>query len=229
MTKQVWTKDVLIDRNLISRAMDIVVALVLLAVLSPVLLVVAIIIAVDDPGPPWFSQLRVGKDLRRFRLLKFRTMRVRDADTIDQGREAVLAGASDARITRFGRLLRRASIDELPQLFNIALGTMTFVGPRPIIPEQLDAIPPQLMARFEVKPGLTGLAQVEGRRSLDWMEQLRLDALYVARRSFWIDLIILLRTIGVVVTGRGVYDPNARNWRAYRGAARGDAVKDQRP
>jgi lipopolysaccharide/colanic/teichoic acid biosynthesis glycosyltransferase len=112
-------------------------------------------------------------------------------------------------------VLRRLSLDELPQLWNVLLGEMSLVGPRPIIPEQLLAIPEEYEIRFAVRPGLTGLSQVRGRRRLDWMDQLKTDVEYVRTRSAGLDLRIILLTAGVVFSGDGVYDPNAKNWRNY--------------
>lgn len=187
---------------------------VLLVVLSPIFLVLTIWIRLDSPGAAIFSQGRIGRDQRIFRIFKFRTMVARRADQIDQIAEGVLVG-DDQRITRAGRFLRRTSLDELPQLWNMLLGEMNVVGPRPLIPEQLPAIPPEYLSRFDVPPGLTGLAQVRGRRSLDWLVQLAADREYVEQRSLWLDLKIIAHTVVVVFSGSGVYDPNAKNWRDY--------------
>jgi lipopolysaccharide/colanic/teichoic acid biosynthesis glycosyltransferase len=200
--------------TIIAALLRIVVFGILLLVLSPIFLVLAAWIMLDSPGPAIFSQSRLGRGQRIFRILKFRTMVARRADQIDQVAEGVLVG-DDQRITRAGRFLRRTSLDELPQLWNMLLGEMNVVGPRPLIPEQLPAIPPEHLSRFDVPPGLTGLAQVRGRRSLDWLVQLAADCEYVERRSLWLDLTILARTVAVVFSGSGVYDPKAKNWRDY--------------
>jgi lipopolysaccharide/colanic/teichoic acid biosynthesis glycosyltransferase len=186
----------------------------LLVLLSPVLLVLALAVRLDSPGPALFRQTRIGKNQIPFEIVKFRSMGSRPAGAIDQKREGVL-GASDARITRVGRFLRRTSLDELPQLWNMLLGQMSIVGPRPFIPEQIDAIPAPYLVRFDVAPGLTGLAQVRGRRALDWMDQLAADKEYIETRSLAGDIRIIVETVRVVLTGEGVYDANARNWRDY--------------
>lgn len=200
--------------NIVAALLRIVFFGVLLIILSPIFLVLTIWIRIDSPGAAIFSQSRVGRDQRIFRILKFRTMVARRAEQIDQVAEGVLVG-DDRRITRAGRFLRRTSLDELPQLWNMLLGEMNIVGPRPLIPEQLPAIPPEYLSRFDVPPGLTGLAQVRGRRSLDWLVQLAADCEYVEQRSLWLDLKIIARTVVVVFSGSGVYDPKARNWRDH--------------
>jgi lipopolysaccharide/colanic/teichoic acid biosynthesis glycosyltransferase len=139
-------------------------------------------------------------------------------ERIDQHAEQVVEGNADARITRVGRFLRVSSLDELPQLLNVLRGEMSLVGPRPILPEQLEVVPEDRMARFDVRPGITGLAQVNGRRSLDWMEQLAYDADYARDHRLRRDLGILLRTVTVVLTGSGIYADASKNWRAYRKA-----------
>lgn len=200
--------------SIIASILRVVIFGLLLIVLSPIFLLLVIWIRLDSPGPAIFAQGRLGRDQRIFRILKFRTMVARRAELIDQVAESVLVN-DDQRITRAGRFLRRTSLDELPQLWNMLLGEMNIVGPRPLIPEQLPAIPPEYLSRFDVPPGLTGLAQVRGRRSLDWLVQLTADREYVEHRSLWLDLKIVARTVVVVFSGSGVYDPNAKNWRDY--------------
>jgi lipopolysaccharide/colanic/teichoic acid biosynthesis glycosyltransferase len=161
-------------------------------------------------------------------VLKLRTMVDRAADKIDQHREAVVSTGADARITRAGRILRMTSLDELPQLVNILRGEMSIVGPRPVLPEQLEAIPEACGVRFAVRPGLTGLAQVRGRRSLGWLEQLEADVEYVHRRSLRLDMSILVRTVWVVLTGSGLYGDASKNWRTYRDQIRNERVASAR-
>ena len=197
------------------RALDVALSAFLLIVLSPILLLLALAIRIDSPGPALFWQTRIGREKRPFTIVKFRTMADRGNRVIDQLAEPVVGTASDMRVTRVGSLLRRLSLDELPQLWNVLLGEMSLVGPRPIIPEQLLAIPEEYEIRFAVRPGLTGLSQVRGRRRLDWMDQLKTDVEYVRTRSAGLDLRIILLTAGVVFSGDGVYDPNAKNWRNY--------------
>jgi lipopolysaccharide/colanic/teichoic acid biosynthesis glycosyltransferase len=200
--------------KIVAALIRIVVFGLLLIVLSPIFLLLTIWVRLDSPGKAIFAQDRLGMEQRLFKILKFRTMTARPAAQIDQIAEGVL-GSDDHRITRAGRFLRRTSLDELPQLWNMLRGEMNIVGPRPLIPEQLAAIPPDYMSRFNVPPGLTGLAQVRGRRSLDWLMQLAADREYVENRNLWLDLKIIARTVVVVFSGSGVYDPNAKNWRDY--------------
>lgn len=200
----------------LKRPIDVVASAAVLTFLWPVLLGIAIWVRVDSPGPALFRQQRVGRDQATFDILKFRTMVHRPSDAIDQVAELVVTGGRDARITRAGRVLRASSLDELPQLINILRGDMSLIGPRPIIPDQLSAVQDERLDRFRVRPGLTGLAQVRGRRGLDWLEQLALDSDYVRRCSLWLDIRIVLRTVVVVATGSGVYGGEGSNWRAYR-------------
>lgn len=199
---------------MLKRAFDIVVAGIGLVVISPILALVALAVRLDSPGPVFFRQKRIGMGLVPFEVIKFRTMTHRER--IDQHAERVLEGNDDPRITRIGRILRVTSIDELPQLINVLKGEMSLVGPRPILPEQLEVVPEDRMSRFDVRPGITGLAQVKGRRSLDWMEQLAYDVDYAKNPGLLRDLGILLRTVKVVLTGSGIYADASKNWRAYR-------------
>src|SRR5688572_19546099 len=204
------------------RLADLALAGSLIVLLAPLLLLIAAAIRLSSPGPALFSQARLGRGRVPFVIFKFRTMAHRGTAEIDQRREAVLLGEHDHRITPLGRLLRRSSLDELPQLLNVLRGEMTFVGPRPVLPEQLLAIPPEYQSRFLVQPGITGLAQVSGRRGLDWLEQLKADSEYATSRNMILDLKIVLRTIGVVLGGKGTYGPTAKNWRAYLTDRSGD-------
>lgn len=200
----------------LKRPIDVVASAAVLALLWPLLLGIPIWIRVDSPGPALFRQQRVGRDQVTFDILKFRTMVDRPSGAIDQVAEHVVTGGRDPRITRAGRFLRASSLDELPQLINILRGDMSLIGPRPIIPDQLAAVPDERLDRFAVRPGLTGLAQARGRRGLDWLNQLSLDSEYVRRCSLWLDIRIVLRTVVVVGTGSGVYGGEGSNWRAYR-------------
>ncbi len=201
---------------MLKRTFDVLASGLGLVVVSPLLALVAVAIKLDSPGPVLFRQERIGRGRRPFEVVKFRTMTHRER--IDQHAEAVVEGSADARITRVGRLLRVSSLDELPQLVNVLKGEMSLVGPRPILPEQLEVVPEDRMARFDVCPGITGLAQVRGRRSLGWMEQLDYDAEYARDPRLRRDLAILARTAWVVLTGSGVYGDASKNWRAYRAA-----------
>lgn len=202
---------------MLKRVLDLVAAGAGLLVVSPLLALTAAAIKLDSPGPVLFRQTRIGQGRRPFQVVKFRTMTHRTR--VDQHAEAVVEGNADARITRVGRWLRVSSIDELPQLVNVLRGEMSLVGPRPVLPEQVEVIPEDRMSRFDVRPGITGLAQVRGRRGLDWMEQLGYDVEYARRPSLGHDLGILFRTVWVVATGSGIYGDATKNWRAYRDAA----------
>lgn len=177
-------------------------ALIGLVILLPLFAVIALLIRLDSPGPVFFRQLRVGKDGRLFRIYKFRTMVV-DAEKIGLG---VQTRADDPRITRVGRVLRKLSLDELPQLINILKGEMSFVGPRPTLPYQVLRYNPRQKGRLLVTPGVTGWAQIHGRKTLTWPERIEYDVWYVEHWSPWLDLVILLRTLPAVLTARGVDD-----------------------
>ena len=173
-----------------NRAVDAVAALGALVVTSPLLAVSAIAIKLEDGGPVLYRQVRVGRNGEDFELLKLRTMVV--------GAERKGAGfavdAGDSRITRVGRLLRRTSVDELPQLWNVVRGEMSLIGPRPTLRYQVDRYTERQHRRLDVRPGLTGWAQVNGRATLPWAERIELDVWYVEHRSPLVDLKILLRT-----------------------------------
>ncbi len=183
------------------RALDLVIAGVGLAVSSPLLAGAALAIRLESRGPAFYRQRRVGRDGTPFELWKLRTM-VPGAEAMGAG-IYVLEG--DPRITRVGRFLRRLSLDELPNLINVVRGEMAIVGPRPTIQEQVDRYTDRQRRRLEVKPGITGWAQVNGRTSLPWPERIELDIWYVENRSLRLDLRILARTVRLLLTGHGLY------------------------
>ena len=182
------------------RAFDILAAFAALIVLSPVLLVAAIAIKLGSPGPVVYRQRRVGVGGREFELLKLRTM-VQGSDPVGVG---TVVGRDDPRVTAAGRFLRRTSLDEIPNLANVLRGEMAIVGPRPTIPAQVKDYTAQQHRRHEVRPGLTGWAQVQGRAGIPWEERIELDVEYVDRRSAWLDLRILAKTTWLLVTGHGL-------------------------
>jgi lipopolysaccharide/colanic/teichoic acid biosynthesis glycosyltransferase len=182
------------------RALDIAIAALALVVLSPVLLVAAIAIKSGSRGPVIYRQRRVGKDGREFELFKLRTM-MQGSDPVGVGR---VVGRDDPRVTAAGRLLRRTSLDEIPNLVNVLRGEMAIVGPRPTIPAQVKDYTPFQHRRHEVRPGLTGWAQVQGRAGIPWDERIELDVEYVDRRSFALDVRILAKTAWLLVTGHGL-------------------------
>ena len=186
------------------RAFDFLVSAVLLAVLAPVMLAVALAVRLAMGAPALFRQERPGLHGRPFMLYKFRTMRAG-------------AEADAERLTGLGRLLRRASLDELPQLFNVLRGDMSLVGPRPLLTEYLPLYSARQARRHEVRPGITGWAQVNGRNEAAWPERLELDAWYVEHRSFALDLKILALTLERVLSGSGVSQPGRETMEKFRG------------
>ncbi|MGI8922204.1 MAG: sugar transferase [Solirubrobacteraceae bacterium] len=190
------------------RLLDVVAAAAGLALASPLLAAAAGAIRAESPGPVLYRQLRVGLDGETFEMLKLRTM-IPDAEFVGAGL-AVQEG--DPRITRVGALLRRLSLDELPNLLNILRGEMSLVGPRPTIPVQVAQYSERQRARLTVKPGLTGWAQVHGRASLPWSTRIELDLEYVTRRSLALDLRIIARTVALVLGGRGLYKGASGGW-----------------
>jgi lipopolysaccharide/colanic/teichoic acid biosynthesis glycosyltransferase len=180
---------------------DLVLATAGLVVAGPVLLVAAIAIKLDSRGPVIYRQARSGRGGETFDLFKLRTMRM-GADPVGVG-TPVLEG--DPRVTRVGRLLRRMSLDEAPNLINVLRGEMGIVGPRPTLPAQVERYSDHQRRRLEVKPGLTGWAQVNGRAGIPWDERIELDVWYVDHRSLGLDLSILGRTVRLLATGHGLY------------------------
>jgi lipopolysaccharide/colanic/teichoic acid biosynthesis glycosyltransferase len=192
----------------VNRAVDVVVAGAALVAASPLLGIAALAARLEDRGPVLYRQVRVGKDGSDFELLKLRTMVV--------GAEAIGAGMAvdkgDTRITGTGRVLRRLSLDELPQLWNVIRGEMSVIGPRPTLRYQVDRYTARQRRRLEVKPGITGWAQVNGRAALPWEERIELDVWYVEHRSPLVDLTILLRT--PLSLFAGTYKGTTGGWRS---------------
>jgi len=191
----------------VKRAIDVAGATMGLTLASPVLAAAAVAIKLEDGGPVFYRQRRVGEHGEDFALLKLRTMVV-GAETKGAG-YAVDRG--DPRITRTGRLLRRLSLDELPQLWNVVRGDMSLIGPRPTLRYQVDQYTPRQRRRLSVRPGLTGWAQVNGRTKLPWDERIELDLWYVENRSPWLDLKILARTPRALFTG--TYKGGTGGWK----------------
>lgn len=190
------------------RALDVTIAGLGLVVSSPLLALGALVVKLEDRGPVFYKQVRVGKDGVDFELLKLRTMIV--------GAEKQGAGYAvdkgDSRITKAGRILRRLSIDELPQLWNVVRGDMSIIGPRPTLRYQVDSYTEEQLHRLDVKPGITGWAQIHGRAQLPWAERIELDLWYVRHHDWKTDLLILLRT-PLALFG-GTYKGNAGGWRS---------------
>jgi lipopolysaccharide/colanic/teichoic acid biosynthesis glycosyltransferase len=171
--------------------------MVALVVLMPVMLIVAALVRVFLGGPVIFRQARPGLRGGIFTCLKFRTM------TNARGADGELLPDGD-RLTAFGRFLRRSSFDELPELLNVIRGEMSLVGPRPLLTQYLERYTPEQMRRHEIKPGITGWAQINGRNALDWKQRFELDVWYVDHRSFWLDLVILVKTVGKMLAPEGI-------------------------
>ncbi len=197
------------------RALDVTGAAVGLALSAPVVGIAALLIKQEDGGPVLFRQERVGLDGAPFEVLKLRTMVV-DAESKGAG-YAVAEG--DPRILRVGDLLRRTSIDELPQFWNVLVGEMSLVGPRPTLRYQVDRYTERQRRRLEVKPGLTGWAQIHGRAQLPWDERIELDVWYVEHQSLRLDLAIMLRTVGTLLSRSGTYKGEGGGWQPDGGGA----------
>lgn len=196
----------------IKRLFDVVASAIGVVVISPVLLIIAICIKVDDPhGPVFYTQTRVGKDGHEFKIIKFRSM-VSNADELlaklqDQNEVdgAMFKMKDDPRITRVGRVIRKYSLDELPQLINVVTGSMSIVGPRPPLVSEVEQYTEYDKQRLLVTPGATGMWQVGGRNDVDFDEMVRLDLTYIQNRSVWLDLKIMLETVKVMIKPNGAY------------------------
>ncbi|HEX9481923.1 MAG TPA: sugar transferase [Solirubrobacteraceae bacterium] len=193
---------------MLRRLFDIVVSALGLLLAAPVLVLAALAIKLESRGPAVYRQRRAGREAAPFDVLKLRTM-VEGAEHIGAG---LAIDAGDARVTRVGALLRRTSIDELPNLVNVLRGDMTLIGPRPTLPAQVEQYDERQRRRLAVKPGITGWAQVNGRASLPWSERIELDLYYIEHRSLALDLRILVRTVAMVLGGHGLYKGPAGGW-----------------
>jgi lipopolysaccharide/colanic/teichoic acid biosynthesis glycosyltransferase len=192
----------------IRRAVDILVSALALLLSAPLLAAAMLAVRLETPGPALYSQRRAGRGGRAFQLLKLRTM-VDGAEHIGAG---LAVDADDPRVTRVGALLRRTSLDELPNLINVLRGEMSLIGPRPTLPVQVAQYSERQRGRLAIKPGLTGWAQVNGRASLPWSERIELDLYYVEHRSLALDLQILWRTLALVLRGAGLYKGQTGGW-----------------
>jgi lipopolysaccharide/colanic/teichoic acid biosynthesis glycosyltransferase len=193
---------------MIRRAIDVVGGALACVVAAPVVAVAMIAIRIESPGHPIYRQRRVGRGGREFDLLKLRTM-VAGAEHIGAG---LAINEDDPRVTRVGALLRRTSLDELPNLLNVVGGDMSFIGPRPTIPVQVAQYSERQRGRLAIRPGITGWAQVHGRASLPWSERIELDLHYIEHRSLSLDLRILRRTVAIVLGGSGLYKGQTGGW-----------------
>ncbi|MGI8428570.1 MAG: sugar transferase [Solirubrobacteraceae bacterium] len=192
------------------RALDVIIGLIGSVLSAPLIALLALAIRLESAGNPIYRQTRVGRDGVLFSIYKLRTM-VHGAEFTGAGL-AIQAG--DARITRIGTLLRRYSLDELPNLWNVLRGELSIVGPRPTIPVQVQQYTDRQRGRLAVRPGITGWAQINGRASLPWPERIELDLWYVEHRSLRLDLEILARSVRMVLDGRGLYKGETGGWRS---------------
>ena len=196
----------------VKRAMDVFGSLIGMVLLSPVFLGIALAVKLTSPGPVIFAQVRVGRYGRHFRFYKFRSMRVdaeaQKAALLDRNESkdgVIFKMKDDPRITKVGRFLRRTSLDELPQLWNVFIGDMSLVGPRPPVPKEVQEYTLEDRKRLDVIPGITCLWQIKGRSEIPFHEQVRLDKEYILAPGFWKDVKILLKTIPAIIGGRGAY------------------------
>ena len=194
----------------IKRMLDFLLSLCALLVLSPVLLVLIVVTAVKMKGNPFFTQLRPGKDEKIFRLIKLRTM------TCEKDKDGNLLPDAQ-RLTKYGKLLRSTSLDELPELINILKGDMSIVGPRPLLVKYLPLYNEEQRHRHDVRPGLTGWAQVNGRNAISWEEKFRMDVEYVNRISFAMDVKIVLQTVGKIFKREGISSETSATMEEFKG------------
>jgi exopolysaccharide biosynthesis polyprenyl glycosylphosphotransferase len=189
----------------IKQILDFIFAIILLILLSPIMIITAVLIKIDSKGPIIFKQKRIGKNGKHFTIYKFRTM-VENAEIMGTGLDSY---ENDFRVTKIGKFLRNSSLDEFPQLFNVLKGDMSFIGPRPPVtyhPYKYEDYPEYAKRRFAVKPGVTGYAQINGRNELSWDEKFKYDLFYVDNISFILDFKILILTIFKVIKMEGSYD-----------------------
>jgi undecaprenyl phosphate N,N'-diacetylbacillosamine 1-phosphate transferase len=190
---------------------DFLFALIALVIISPILILVSILLAIVNKGQPFFVQRRPGKNGRIFKIIKFRTM------TSAKDQNGILLPDSD-RLTSIGKLIRKTSVDELPQLLNVLKGDMSFIGPRPLLPQYLSIYTPEQMRRHDVKPGITGWAQVNGRNAISWTQKFQYDIQYVNNISFSFDLKILFKTIKKVLISEGINTENMATTEPFNGS-----------
>jgi undecaprenyl phosphate N,N'-diacetylbacillosamine 1-phosphate transferase len=191
---------------------DRVISFLALVVVAPVMVVVVVALAVVNRGKVWFIQVRPGKDGKLFTVIKFKTM------TDERDSSGVLL-PDDQRLTAVGKFVRKTSIDEIPQLFNVFMGHMSFVGPRPLLQEYLPLYNSEQRRRHHVKPGITGWAQVNGRNALSWQQKFEFDTWYVDHISFWLDIKILLLTVVKVLKAEGISSESSLTMEKFRGNA----------
>lgn len=200
-------------RRYIKRLLDFVLSLIAIIILSPIYILVAILVKIKLGSPVIFTQERPGKDEKIFKMYKFRSM----TNETDENGDLL---PDDVRLTKFGKLLRSTSLDELPELFNILKGDMSIVGPRPLLVKYLPLYNDFQKHRHDVRPGFTGYAQVHGRNSISWEEKFDLDVYYTRQMSFFLDIKIILKTVKVVLFREGITSDTSVTMEEFRGTAR---------
>lgn len=212
ITAEEWTIEIQKNHLLTKRIFDVLVSGIFLILLSPIFLIVSILIYLDSKGPVFFFQDRVGRKGKTFKMYKFRSMYLdaeqRKAELMkyNEMQDGILFKMKyDPRITRVGRFIRKFSLDELPQLWNVFIGEMSLVGPRPPLPSEVAKYTPYQKRRLQVTPGITCTWQVSGRSDIPFNQQVELDLEYIARQSLWYDLTLLMKTIPAVIKARGAY------------------------
>jgi exopolysaccharide biosynthesis polyprenyl glycosylphosphotransferase len=210
MWKRLSWKTIVASSYFIKRLFDIIASVCILIAISPILAVIALLVKLEDGGPVIFAQRRVGKFGREFKMYKFRSMRVNAEQLLKEllaqnghSTGVTFKMKNDPRITRVGRVLRKYSLDELPQFVNVLKGEMSMVGPRPPVPREVALYTLKDRQRLAVTPGLTCFWQIGGRANIDFPEQVQLDVQYIESRSFWLDVWICIKTVPAVVLGRG--------------------------
>lgn len=198
-------------RKIIKPAIDFTVAFIGLVIISPFLLLIIILLALANNGKPFFFQKRPGKFGRNFKIVKFKTM----TDATDENGNLL---PDSERLTYIGKIVRKTSIDEIPQLINVLKGDMSIIGPRPLLPEYLALYSEKQMKRHEVKPGITGWAQVNGRNAISWTQKFEYDVWYVENQSFILDFKILLKTIKKVLVSEGINTQNMATTEPFNGS-----------
>ncbi|WP_193222081.1 sugar transferase [Amylibacter sp. SFDW26] len=187
--------------------MDIIISVAILLCLLPFFLVIVIFIKIKSPGSAFFTQTRIGRDQVPFKLLKFRTMHIKQPDL----KNATVTMRDDPRLYGGANFLRKYKIDELPQILNVLRGEMSLVGPRPTVREDYEKMTDEQRQRAKVKPGLTGLAQISGNTSLSWHERIKLDLKYIREASVWLNLQIMIKTAFLVLKGRAETHPSSED------------------
>lgn len=197
-------------RRVFKRGLDIVASIMVIILCSPIMVLITVLLYIVNSGAPFFTQNRPGKDGKIFRLLKFKTM-----DDRTDGAKKLLP--DEYRLTRVGRIIRSTSLDELPQFLNVLKGDMSLIGPRPLLVKYLSLYNEKQARRHEIKPGITGWAQVNGRNAISWNERFELDLYYVENLSFWLDLTIMYLTVKKVLKREGINAGNSATMEAFKG------------